>query len=282
MSDLFSLQGKRILVTGGTRGVGRAISLQFARAGAAVVANYVRDTKAAEKLQAEAEAEGCSIEPCRADLTSEKGMEQLTQYLGSRFASLSGLVHCAATGVHRPFPELTLRHFDWTYALNVRAFFDLVQRLLERFERGANLLAVSSDGAVRAVPYYALIGSSKGALESLVRHLAVGACPPRHPGKYHCSGRGDDRCLECDAGPREETGGGNPALALGPDGDARRGGVGRAVSLFGRSGWNRRTNSGCRRRNADSQLSEARQFATVPVRANMLFHRQVRMGLDAC
>ncbi len=177
MSDLFSLQGKRILVTGGTRGVGRAISLQFARAGAAVVANYVRDTKAAEKLQAEAEAEGCSIEPCRADLTSEKGMEQLTQYLGSRFASLSGLVHCAATGVHRPFPELTLRHFDWTYALNVRAFFDLVQRLLERFERGANLLAVSSDGAVRAVPYYALIGSSKGALESLVRHLAVELAP---------------------------------------------------------------------------------------------------------
>jgi enoyl-[acyl-carrier protein] reductase III len=177
MSDAFSLKGKRILVTGGTRGVGRAISIQFARAGAAVVANYVRDTKAAAKLQAEADAAGYSIEPYRADLTNERGLEQLIEHLGSRFSKLSGLVHCAATGVHRPFGELTLRHFDWTYALNVRAFFELVHRLLERFEKGAHILAISSDGAVRAVPNYTLIGSSKGALESLVRHLAAELAP---------------------------------------------------------------------------------------------------------
>lgn len=177
MNDLYSMKGKRVVVTGGTRGVGRAISLQFARAGAAVVANYVRDAGAAEKLKADAAAEGCSIEPCRADLTTEKGMGRLMEFVEGRFSTVSGLVHCAATGVHRAFPELTLRHFDWTYALNVRAFFDVVHRLLPRFETGGCILAVSSEGAVKAVPYYTLVGSSKGALESMVRHLAVELAP---------------------------------------------------------------------------------------------------------
>ncbi|MBC8001217.1 MAG: SDR family NAD(P)-dependent oxidoreductase, partial [Opitutaceae bacterium] len=58
MNDLISLNGKRVVVTGGTRGVGRAISLRFARAGAVVIANYVRDADAAEKLKAEAAEEG--------------------------------------------------------------------------------------------------------------------------------------------------------------------------------------------------------------------------------
>ncbi len=173
MSDCFSLRDKRIVVTGGTRGVGRAITLRLARAGARVIANYVRDAKAADQLQAEAAQEGLAIETIRADLTNEKGTSRLVEAVGERFATLSGFVHSAATGVHRPFAELTLRHFDWTYSLNVRAFFELTHRLLDRFEPGSSILAVSSDGAVRAIPYYTLVGSSKGALESLVRHLAA-------------------------------------------------------------------------------------------------------------
>jgi enoyl-[acyl-carrier protein] reductase III len=177
MADVFSLQNRRFLVTGGTRGVGREIALQFARAGAHVWANYVRDVQAAERLRAQAAAEAISIELCRADLSSEKGMAELLEKLPSSTPGLSGLVHCAATGVHRPVAELTLRHFDWTFALNVRSFFALVHRLLDRFEKGASILAISSGGAVRAVPYYTLIGSSKGALESMVRHFAAELAP---------------------------------------------------------------------------------------------------------
>jgi enoyl-[acyl-carrier protein] reductase III len=177
MTDLFSLAGKRALVTGGTRGIGRAISLQFARAGASVVANYVRDQQSAQTLKEEAEREGHVIDLCRADLTSAKGVEGLLAHLNDVFPSLSALVHCAATGVHRPIDQLDLRHFDWTYALNVRAFFDLVHRLLPKFEPGASIVAISSEGAVRAVPQYSLVGSSKGALESLVRHLAAELAP---------------------------------------------------------------------------------------------------------
>jgi enoyl-[acyl-carrier protein] reductase III len=173
MGDLFSLQGKRVLVTGGTRGIGRAISMRFARAGAEVIANYVRDPKAAE-----AAGEGLRIELCRADLTSPKGMEQLVSQVQDRFTTLSTLVHCAATGVHRPFDQLTLRHFDWTFALNSRAFFELMLHLLPRFDaQGGSVLALSSDGATRAIPHYTVVGASKGALEAMVRHMAVELAP---------------------------------------------------------------------------------------------------------
>jgi enoyl-[acyl-carrier protein] reductase III len=178
MNDFFSLQGKRVLVTGGTRGIGRAISLRFARAGAEVMANYVRDPQSAADLSAQAAGEGLRIGLCRADLTSPKGMEQLVGQVKDRFPSLSTLVHCAATGVHRSLDQLTLRHFDWTIALNARALFDLVLRLLEWFDpSGASVLALSSEGATRAIPHYAVVGASKGAMEALVRHMAAELAP---------------------------------------------------------------------------------------------------------
>ncbi len=177
MNEDFSLQGKRALVTGGTRGIGRAISLRLARAGARVLANYVRDRRAADNLKLEAAAENLPLEVVRADITSEKGMERLMAALDPAFAPLSIFVHCAATGVHHRAEELTLRQFDWTFSLNVRAFFELVHRLLPKFEPGASIVALSSEGAVRAVPSYTLVGASKGALESMVRHLAVELAP---------------------------------------------------------------------------------------------------------
>jgi enoyl-[acyl-carrier protein] reductase III len=178
-NDLFSLRGKRILVTGGTRGIGRAISLQFARAGASVMANYVRDAQAAESLLNEAKTEGLSLVTVRADLTSAKGVKTIAAEAESVFPSLSGLVHCAATGVHRAFDQLTLRHYDWTFGLNVRALFELVQRMLPLFKEGGSLVGLSSQGAMRAIPQYALIGATKGALEALLRHLAVELAPRR-------------------------------------------------------------------------------------------------------
>jgi enoyl-[acyl-carrier protein] reductase III len=175
--DLFCLRNKTILVTGGTRGIGHAISLRFARAGARVIANYLRNQQAAEALKAIAEEERLAISLCRADLTSEKGLEQLDHALQESAPLLSGLVYCAATGIHRPIEELTGRHFDWTFNLNVRAFFNLVKLTKARLSKGSNIVAISSLGASRVLPYYSLVGSSKGALESLARHLAVELAP---------------------------------------------------------------------------------------------------------
>jgi NAD(P)-dependent dehydrogenase (short-subunit alcohol dehydrogenase family) len=175
--NLFCLRNKVVLVTGGTRGIGLAISLCFARAGATIIANYLRNEQAAEQLKAIAAEERLAVSFCRADLTTEKGLEQLDRGLQECAPQLSGLVYCAATGIHRPLDELTERHFDWTFNLNVRAFFKLIKLVRPRLSSGSSVVAVSSWGASRALPYYSLVGSSKGALEAFARHLAVELAP---------------------------------------------------------------------------------------------------------
>ena len=177
MNEPFGLHGMCVLVTGGTRGIGRAISLRCARAGANVVANYARNDEAAETLRAQALGEGLTLEVLRADLTLPKGLASVKERMEQATGQIISMVHCAATGVHRPFDQLTTRHWDWTMALNVRAFFELVQGLLPLLTDGSAIVPVSSAGAVRAVPAYTTIGSSKAALESLARHMASELAP---------------------------------------------------------------------------------------------------------
>jgi len=177
MKNAFGLDGQCILVTGGTRGIGRAISLQLARAGATVIANYARNDEAAHALAAQGAADGLALEVLRADLTLPKGLAAVQERLAAAGDAVVSIVHCAATGVHRPFDELTAKHLDWTMALNVRAFFELVRMLLPQLHSGSAIVAVSSAGAQRAVPAYATVGTSKGALEALARHLAVELAP---------------------------------------------------------------------------------------------------------
>lgn len=172
----FSLSGA-FLVTGGTRGIGRAISVEFARAGAHVIANYLRNERTAGELKGLADAENLRLDLCRADLTTPEGLQKTAGAVEKAGSPLCGLVHCAAIGAHRPITELTVRHLEWTLALNVRSFFELVKLLLPRFVAGSSIVALSSPGASRAVPDYAIVGASKGALESLARHLAVEFAP---------------------------------------------------------------------------------------------------------
>lgn len=171
----FDVSGRRFLVTGGTRGIGRAIVLELARANANVIAGYVRDDASAESLTAELAGDAGRVTLCRADLTSDAGKNRLLDAIGS--STLSGFIHSAATGVHRPIDELTLRHWDFTFALNLRSFFDLVKLLLPTLREGSSIVAVSSEGAVHAFPSYSLVGATKGGLEALCRHLAVELAP---------------------------------------------------------------------------------------------------------
>jgi len=177
MTDPFKLDGQCVLVTGGTRGIGRAISLRLARAGASVVANYARNDETAESLRGLATAEGLKLDLLRADLTLPKGMASVKERMEAVQGPVISVVHCAATGVHKPFEQLTTRHWDWTMALNVRAFFELVQQLLPLLGAGSALVPVSSAGAVRSVPTYTTVGTSKAALESLARHMALELAP---------------------------------------------------------------------------------------------------------
>ena len=165
------LAGRRFLVTGGTRGIGAAITRRLASDGAQVVANYARNDSAAQSFAADLAAAGLDIQLCRADLSRPTGLEELNKSLGDQ--PLGGLVHAAATGVHGGLADISGRHFDFTFALNTRSFLELMKLLSPRLSQGASVVGISSEGAEHAVPQYALVGASKAALESLCRHLAV-------------------------------------------------------------------------------------------------------------
>jgi len=174
--NLFQLDGA-FVVTGGTRGIGRAISVQLSRAGALVIANYLRDEKSASALKYFAEQEGLQLDVLRADLTTRDGLKRIEIRVEETDRPLQGLVHCAATGTHRSIDALTARHLDWTFALNARALFDLVKQLSPQFSHRASILALSSIGATRTLPFYTAVAVSKAALEALTRHLAAEMMP---------------------------------------------------------------------------------------------------------
>ena len=99
----------------------------------------------------------------------------LEQVEGS--ARSTSFVHNAATGVIRPALEVEDKHWDWTLGANARAFLSLVRTIAPAMEPGSSIVALSSLGAQRVLENYVLVGTSKAALESLVRYLAVELSP---------------------------------------------------------------------------------------------------------
>jgi enoyl-[acyl-carrier protein] reductase III len=168
-----SAAGRRVFVTGGSRGIGRSIALRLARDGASTVAiGYFRSDSAAEEVAEEIRALGAEPVLVRGNVTSSRVTEQV-QALGS----LDVLVHNAATGVIRPALETEDKHWDWTLNANARALLGLVRVAAPAMPQGASVVALSSLGSVRVLPNYTLVGVSKAALEALVRYLAVELAP---------------------------------------------------------------------------------------------------------
>ena len=162
-----------VFVTGGSRGIGRAIALRFARDGADRVAiGYLRNDKAAEATADEIQAAGAEPVLVRGNVASSRVAEEV-----AALGPLDVLIHNAATGVIRPAVETEDKHFDWTMSTNARALLSLTRAAAPAMPAGASVVAVSSLGAHRVLESYALVGASKAALEALVRYLAVELAP---------------------------------------------------------------------------------------------------------
>src|SRR5213078_2024476 len=165
--------GASVLVTGGSRGIGREIALAFAERGAARIAiGYMRSDSAAEETAAELRSLGAETVLVRGNVASTRVAEQVAE-----LGPLNALVHNAATGVIRPAIETEDKHFDWTMSANARALISLSRAASPNMAAGSSIVAVSSLGSVRVLENYALVGASKAAVEAIVRYLAVELSP---------------------------------------------------------------------------------------------------------
>lgn len=172
-----NLQSKVAVVTGGTRGIGRAISLELAERGATVYALFARNRKGAEALEAEAALKSLLIKTVRGDLSHEESYRQSVTVLHDSCERVDVLVHAAATGVHRRAMELSPRHLRWTFETNVFAVHKLTTDLISRMRKGARIIGITSPGGTRVIPQYAAVASTKGAMEALFRHYALELAP---------------------------------------------------------------------------------------------------------
>ncbi len=171
------LENKIAVVTGGTRGIGRAISLALAESGAKVYALYARNRKNAEALEEEASGKGLEIMTIRGDLSHEESYKQSVAHLQKSCDRVDVLVHSAASGVHRKAMELSVRHLRWTFDINFFAIHKLTLDLISRMGPGSRIIGITSPGGTRVIPRYAAVASTKGAMEALFRHYASELAP---------------------------------------------------------------------------------------------------------
>ena len=172
------LEGKVALVTGGSRGIGRAIALELANEGADVIINYLRHRTAAQNTAEEIRQKGRQAHIIRANVGEPEKIESMFAEIADKFGHLDILVNNAASGVARKAMDLDERGWAWTMDINARAFLLCAQHAVRLMEgRGGKIVAISSLGSRLVMPVYTAVGVSKAALEALTRYLAIELAP---------------------------------------------------------------------------------------------------------
>jgi len=174
-----NLSGKTALVTGASRGIGRASALALAKDGAQVLVHYGSGEKEAAAVVAEIREAGGKADKVAADLRAADGPHVLAQrvraIIGGR---LDILVANAGISKSASIQDTTVEDFDALFAVNVRAPFFLIQQLLPALCKGSSIVLLSSLAAHASVGTIAAYAATKGAIDTLVKHFAaaLGAC----------------------------------------------------------------------------------------------------------
>jgi 3-oxoacyl-[acyl-carrier protein] reductase len=172
------LANKIALITGASRGMGRATALALAAAGARVIVHFGRNANEAKRVVDQIRAAGGRADAVSADLATPDGAHmlaaQVRNLIGDRldiFVSNAGISNAAT------FENMTVKDFDNLFAVNVRAPYFLVQQLLPILSDGSNIVFLSSLGARAAVGTLSAYASTKGAISTLVKYFAVALGP---------------------------------------------------------------------------------------------------------
>ena len=171
---MIDLSGKVALVTGGSRGIGRACAKRLAESGADVIINYQSAESEAASIAKEIQQFGRNAAMVRADVAEIEDCQALAGFIEENFGRLDILVHNAASGGFRTLLESTGTHFDNALRTNALSLLNLVQPMAKLLSANGSgkIVVLSSAGAHRAIPFYGVVGASKAALGAMARHLA--------------------------------------------------------------------------------------------------------------
>lgn len=167
-----TLKGKVALVTGASRGIGRAIAERLARGGAAVVVNYSSNAREAQKVVAEIKAAGGNALAIQADVGRVTEIIRLFDETIAHFGKLDILVNNAGIMFNKPVSATTEADFDLIFAINVKGVFFACQQAATRLAQGGRIINLSSSTTARLLPTYGAYVATKGAVEQLTRSLA--------------------------------------------------------------------------------------------------------------
>jgi enoyl-[acyl-carrier protein] reductase III len=165
------------LITGGSKGIGRALALRLAPAGGTVFVNYHSDDASADATVRDVAERGGKAIAVKVDVSTPAGCRQLLEEVRATVDTLDLLVHGAVTSVTGPTLELDPTDFARAVELNGSALLYVTQAALPLLKRGSTVLFLSSKGSIAAVPNYAALGAPKAMAEALVRYLAVELAP---------------------------------------------------------------------------------------------------------
>jgi enoyl-[acyl-carrier protein] reductase III len=172
------LKDKVALVTGGSRGIGRAIALKLAEQGADIIINYFRHGQAAEQTARDVESLGVTAKAIKANVGNPEKIDEMFDTIESSFGQLDIFISNAASGLPSSALELDGKKWDWTMDINAKAFLFCTQRAVKLMEgRDGKIVTISSLGSHLALPGYVAIGISKATLEALTRYLAIELAP---------------------------------------------------------------------------------------------------------
>ena len=164
---------KTVLITGGSRGIGKSLCLAFAENGCNIIFTYLRSKTESEKLTKKIKDKGVKVEAIKINLKSTKEIEKLYNFLVSKKMKVNFLINNAASGVMKNSLDTTEKHWDWTLDINAKAPWLCSVEASKLMKDGGSIINISSLGSKKVLPYYFSVGTSKAALETITKYLAV-------------------------------------------------------------------------------------------------------------
>jgi enoyl-[acyl-carrier protein] reductase III len=189
------MKDKVALVTGGTKGIGRAAALELARRGCAVAVNYFKSRDSAESAVSEMRALGVRAIACRGNVGREDHVQRVVDAVRREFGVVDYLISNAASGALKPAIDLSAQEFQDAIDMSGRALLSLARAVLPIMPDGGRIVAVTSLGPRRYIEGYAAVASAKAVLETLTRYLAVELAPRGVRANAVCAGFVDTESL---------------------------------------------------------------------------------------